>query len=57
MTTPRKRVQTINPPGSEVGPGATGAVATWGTATSSNWSNLHHNQINKIGGRGRWVNI
>jgi hypothetical protein len=30
-TTPSgKRVQTINPPGSEVGPGAAGAVATWG---------------------------
>jgi hypothetical protein len=27
MTPPGKRVQTINPPGSEVGPGA---VATWG---------------------------
>jgi hypothetical protein len=31
MTPPGKRVQTLNPPGSEVGPGA---VATWGTATS-----------------------
>ena len=31
-TPPGKRVQTINPPGSEVGPGADGAVATWGTA-------------------------
>ncbi|MEO9362260.1 MAG: DUF1326 domain-containing protein [Nitrososphaera sp.] len=29
MTPPGKRVQTINPPGSEVGPGA---VATWGVA-------------------------
>ncbi|MDF0679915.1 MAG: hypothetical protein P0116_03000 [Candidatus Nitrosocosmicus sp.] len=29
MTPVGKRVQTINPPGSEVGPGA---VATWGTA-------------------------
>lgn len=29
MTPPGKRVQTINPPGSEVGPGA---VVTWGTA-------------------------
>ena len=29
-TPPGKRVQTINPPGSEVGPGG---VATWGTAT------------------------
>jgi hypothetical protein len=27
-TPPGKRVQTINPPGSEVGPGAAGAVAT-----------------------------
>ena len=33
-TPPGKRVQTINPPGSEVGPGAAGAVATWGTATA-----------------------
>jgi hypothetical protein len=33
-TQPGKRVQTINPPGSEVGPGAAGAVATWGTATA-----------------------
>jgi hypothetical protein len=30
MTPPGKRVQTINPPGSEVGPGT---VATWGVAT------------------------
>jgi hypothetical protein len=29
MTPPGKRVQTINPPGSEVGPGT---VATWGKA-------------------------
>ena len=29
-TPPGKRVQTINPPGSEVGPGG---VATWGTST------------------------
>ena len=29
-TPPGKRVQTLNPPGSEVGPGG---VATWGTAT------------------------
>jgi hypothetical protein len=29
-TPPGKRVQTINPPGSEVGPGPSGAVATWG---------------------------
>ena len=31
MTPPGKRVQTINPPGSEVGPGT---VATWGMAVS-----------------------
>jgi hypothetical protein len=31
-TPPGRRVQTINPPGSEVGPGAAGAVATWGKA-------------------------
>ena len=34
MTPPGKRVQTINPPGSEVGPGADGAVATWGKSTA-----------------------
>jgi hypothetical protein len=34
MTPSGKRVQTINPPGSEVGPGAAGAVATWGTAVA-----------------------
>jgi hypothetical protein len=33
-TPPGKRVQTINPPGSEVGPGAAGAVATCGTAVA-----------------------
>jgi hypothetical protein len=31
MTPPDKRVQTLNPPGSEVGPGT---VATWGTAVA-----------------------
>jgi hypothetical protein len=31
-TPPGKRVQTINPPGSEVGAGAAGAVVTWGKA-------------------------
>jgi hypothetical protein len=31
MTPPGKRVQTINPPGSEVGPGAT---ATWAKSTA-----------------------
>ncbi len=29
MTPPGKRVQTINPPGSEAGPGA---IATWGAS-------------------------
>jgi hypothetical protein len=33
-TLPGKRVQTVNPPGSEVGPGAAGAVATWGTSVA-----------------------
>jgi hypothetical protein len=34
-TPPGKRVQTINPPGSEVGLGAAaGAVATWGTSVA-----------------------
>ena len=33
-TPPGKRVQTINPPGSEVGSGAAGAVATWGKAVA-----------------------
>jgi hypothetical protein len=32
-TLPGQRVQTINPPGSEIGPGAN-VVATWGTATT-----------------------
>jgi hypothetical protein len=32
MTPPGKRVQTLNPPGSEVGP--SGTVATWGKATT-----------------------
>jgi hypothetical protein len=31
MTPPGKRVQTTNPPGSEVGPGT---IATWGTAVT-----------------------
>jgi hypothetical protein len=34
MTPPGKRVQTINPPGSDVGPGADGAIATWGISTA-----------------------
>jgi hypothetical protein len=33
-TPPGKRVQTINPPGSEVGPGTSGAVATWEKAVA-----------------------
>lgn len=32
---PNKRVQTINPPGSEVGP--SGTVATWGSSTEAFW--------------------
>jgi hypothetical protein len=31
-----QRVQTINLPGSEVGPGVAGAVATWGKAIAGN---------------------
>ena len=34
-TPPGKRVQTINPPGSEVGPGTAGAVATWGKSLAN----------------------
>jgi hypothetical protein len=34
-TPPGKRVQTINPPGSEVGPGAVGAIATWGKSVAA----------------------
>jgi hypothetical protein len=33
-TSSGKRVQTINPPGSEVGSGTSGAVATWGKAAA-----------------------
>jgi hypothetical protein len=36
MTPPGKRVQTINPPGSEVGPGTT---ATWGKAITDEVDN------------------
>jgi hypothetical protein len=36
MTPPGKRVQTINPPGSEVGPGTT---ATWGKAIADEVDN------------------
>ena len=34
MTPPGKRVQTINPPGSEVGPVVGGVIATWGISTA-----------------------
>ncbi len=33
---PARRVQTINPPGSEVGP--SGKVATWGSSTEAYWN-------------------
>lgn len=33
---PTRRVQTINPPGSEVGP--SGKVATWGSSTEAYWN-------------------
>jgi len=33
---PARRVQTVNPPGSEVGP--SGTVATWGTSTEAYWN-------------------
>jgi hypothetical protein len=33
-TPPGKRVQTINPPGSEIGSGPSGAVATWGKSVA-----------------------
>src|SRR4249920_1841769 len=41
MTPPGKRVQTFNPPGSEVGPGT---VATWGTSVTDevNLPELHY---------------
>jgi hypothetical protein len=45
-TPPGKRVQTINPPGSEVGPGAAGAVATWGTAVAD--------EVDTMGFRWEW---
>ena len=45
-TPPGKRVQTINPPGSEVGPGPAGAVATWGTAVSD--------EVNAMGFKWEW---
>jgi len=42
-TLPGQRVQTLNPPGSEVGPGA---VATWGTATA--------NEVDALGFEWEW---
>ncbi len=42
-TLPGQRVQTLNPPGSEVGPGA---VATWGTATA--------NEVDALGFKWEW---
>ena len=61
-TPPRKRVQTINPPGSEVGPGQ---IATWGRSTElrnegfgfkwtgNNWSSKHISV--RLDGRGSRV--
>lgn len=43
MTPPGKRVQTINPPGSEVGPGTT---ATWGKAIT--------NEVDAMGFKWEW---
>ena len=43
-TPPGKRVQTINPPGSEVGPGADGAVATWGISTADKADTMGYNE-------------
>jgi hypothetical protein len=44
MTPPGKRVQLLNPPGSEVGPGQ---IATWGRTTS--------NQVDAYGLRWGWA--
>ena len=44
MTPKGKRVQTINPPGSEVGPGV---VATWGKATA--------NEVDALGFKWNWA--
>ncbi len=44
MTPSGKRVQTLNPPGSEVGPGA---VATWGKATAD--------KVNAMGFKWEWA--
>ncbi len=43
MTPPGKRVQTLNPPGSEVGPGT---VATWGKALA--------NEVDAMGFKWEW---
>jgi hypothetical protein len=45
-TPPGKRVQTINPPGSEVGHGAAGAVTTWGKAIT--------NEVDAMGFKWEW---
>jgi hypothetical protein len=45
-TPPGNRVQTINPPGSEVGPGTAGAVATWGKAVA--------NEVDAMGFKWEW---
>jgi hypothetical protein len=44
MTPPGKRVQTLNPPGSEVGP--SGTVATWGRALAD--------EVNAMGFKWEW---
>ena len=49
MTPPGKRVQTINPSGSEVGPGAAGAVATWGKAIADEVDAMGSNGREKVG--------
>jgi hypothetical protein len=48
MTPPGKRVQTINQPGSEVGPGT---VATWGTAVTDKVNVPEYQHEWKRGGR------
>jgi hypothetical protein len=45
---PAKRVQTLNPPGSEVGP--SGKVATWGRSTEAFWEAFGFRQ-NFVSGR------
>ena len=44
MTPPGKRVQTLNAPGSETGPGT---VATWGRAIT--------NEVNALGFKWEWM--